>query len=57
MKRFVYAIVQSIVIGWVQGLPLDMCEPVDYLNIYYQKMYSSFVLFIFHIFYVKYIWE
>lgn len=38
---FVYAILQSVVIGWVQGLILDMCEPADCLNIYIQKMYSS----------------
>lgn len=36
---FVYAIVQSIVIGWIQGLIFNVCEPVDFLNIYYQKMY------------------
>lgn len=41
---FVYAIVQSIVIGWIQGLIFNVCEPVDFLNIYYQKMYF-FVLF------------
>lgn len=46
---FVHAIVQSIVIGWIQGLIFNVCEPVDFLNIYYQKMYF-FVLFMWNIY-------
>lgn len=46
---FVHAVVQSIVIGWVQGLILDMCEPVEFLNMYYQKLYSSYVMFMWNI--------
>lgn len=36
--------VQCFVIGWIWYLILDVCEPVESLNIYYQ-MYTSFVLF------------